>query len=57
MGGVRVTDADSIEPAGGDFRGHSHARAWPGCNVARAHGIAVFTLGQIVDGDLSPLVR
>ena len=57
MVGVRVTGAGSIEPVGGELGGHSHARAWPGCNVARDHGTAVITLGQIVDGDLLPLVR
>jgi hypothetical protein len=57
MVGVRVAEVGSIEPARGGFRGHSHAQAWPGCNVARDHGSAVFTFGQIVDGDLLPLVR
>jgi hypothetical protein len=57
MVGVRVAEVGSIEPARGGFHGHSHARAWPGCNVARDHGSAMFTFGQIVDGDLLPLVR
>jgi hypothetical protein len=57
MVGVRVTRIGSIEPVRGGFRGHPHARAWPGCDVVRSYGETVATFSQIVDEDLLSLVR
>ena len=54
---VRVNQVGSMKPVLGGFRGHAYALAWPGCNVVRDHGTTVVTFSQIVDGDLSPLVR
>ncbi|HEX2784434.1 MAG TPA: hypothetical protein VHN36_12690 [Ilumatobacteraceae bacterium] len=54
---MRVTWIGSIELVRGGVRGHSHARAWPGCDVVCGFGEAVTTFSQIVDEDLSPLVR
>jgi hypothetical protein len=54
---VRVSHGRPAAPGRGWIIGHAHARAWPCCNVDRAHGGTVFTITQIVDQDLFALVR